>query len=158
MGMADRSTAVAMGGAEAQGPLNIQEVIAVTARLGQLLAEESELLGAMKVAKIETLQKEKTYLVNALEAQRKLVNQSPHVLETIPSRDKKDLQEVVDVFNHILEENHRKLLLARQVNQKIIKAVADAVKQKTHKRVYNNKGVTGMNPLETLPVTLNKHV
>jgi len=139
--------------------MNIQEVIALTSRLAQLLSEESELLGAMKVAKIEELQKEKVFLIGMLDAQRKLVGQHPQTLEMIPSRDKKDLEEVAEVFNHILEENHRKLLLAREVNRKIVKAISDAVKQKTSKRVYNRKGITGgINPYETLPVTLNKHI
>jgi len=138
--------------------LNIQGVIALTSRLAQLLSEEVQLLGDMKVAKIEELQKEKLFLVKALDAQRILVDKHPNVLETIPSRDKKDLQEVVEIFNHILEENHRKLLLAKQVNQRIVKAISDTVKQQTHKRVYNRKGVTGLNPYETLPVTLNKKI
>ena len=50
---------------------------------------------------------------NALDAQRRLVDKHPHLLETIPSQDKHDLEQVVNVFNDILEENHRKLLLAR---------------------------------------------
>ena len=139
--------------------MNIQEVIALTSRLAQLLSEESELLGTMKVSKIEELQKEKVFLMNMLDAQRKLIDQHPNTLDTIPSRDKKDLEEVAEVFNHILAENHRKLLLAREVNRKIVKAISDAVKQKTSKRVYNRKGIAGgINTYETLPVTLNKHI
>src|SRR5690349_20065493 len=87
--------------------IRIQDVITLTARLAQLLAEEVDLLNDMKVSRIEALQQEKLFLVSALEAQRKLLDKYPHLTETIPSQDKADLQEVVDVFNEILEENHR---------------------------------------------------
>jgi predicted nucleotidyltransferase len=42
--------------------LKIQDVITLTARLAQLLAEEVDLLGEMKVQKIEALQKEKLFM------------------------------------------------------------------------------------------------
>src|SRR3954463_10295736 len=91
--------------------LKIRDTITLTARLAQLLAEEVDLLSEMKVSRIEALQQEKLFLVNALEAQRKLVDKYPQLSETIPSQDREDLREVVEVFDSILEENHRKLLL-----------------------------------------------
>ncbi len=142
----------------AAAELKIQDVITLTARLAQLLAEEVDLLGEMKVAKIEALQREKLFLVNALEAQRKLIDRNPNLVETIPSQDKKDLQEVVDVFNNILAENHRKLLLAKEINHKIVQAITDVVKQSTRSKVYDGKGATSQAPYETLSVTLNKTI
>jgi hypothetical protein len=138
--------------------LKIQDVITLTARLAQLLAEEVDLLGEMKVAKIEALQQEKLFLVNALEAQRKLVDRHPGLVETIPSQDRKDLQEVVEVFNNILQENHRKLLQAKEVNHKIVQAITDVVKQSTRSKVYGGNGTTAQAPYETLSVTLNKTI
>lgn len=138
--------------------LKIQDVITLTARLAQLLAEEVDLLSDMKVSKIEALQQEKLFLVSALEAQRKLVDKNPHLLETIPSQDKKDLEEVVDVFRDILAENHRKLLLAKEVNHKIVEAITAVVKESSQSRVYDGKGVTGNAAFETLSVTLNKTI
>ena len=138
--------------------LNIQDVITLTARLAQLLAEEVDLLGDMKVHQIEALQQEKLFLVSALEAQRKLVDKHPHLVETIPSQDKKDLEEVVEVFNNILEENHRKLLMAKEVNHKIVEAITAVVKENTQSRSYGAKGVTTNIPYETLSVTLNKTI
>ena len=138
--------------------VNIHDVIKLTARLAELLAEEVDLLSDMKVAKIESLQQEKMFLANALDAQRKLVDQHPTALETIPSQDKRDLEEVVEVFNAILEENHRKILMAKEVNNKIVQAITAVVKENTKRRTYNVKGVTGTNPYDTLSVTLNKKI
>ncbi|MEQ1789111.1 MAG: hypothetical protein ABL857_01575 [Rickettsiales bacterium] len=135
-----------------------QDVVMLTARLAQLLAEEVDLLGDMKVKKIEALQKEKVFLTNALEAQRKLIERHPYMKDTIPSRDKKDLEDVAAVFQNILEENHRKLLLAKEINHKIVQAITDVVKETTQSRTYNGNGYTGMAAFNTLSITLNKTI
>lgn len=138
--------------------LDVKAIITVTARLAQLLAEEVDLLTDMKVSKIEALQNEKLYLTNALEAQKKLINKHPALLDTIPSQDKNDLQEVVDVFNNILEENHRKLLLAKEINHKIVQAITSVVKESSLSKTYDDQGITGAAPYETLSVTLNQTI
>ena len=138
--------------------IKVQDVIHLTARLAQLLAEEVDLLGEMKVSRIEALQQEKIFLTNALEAQRKLIDKHPNLVETIPSQDKQDLQQVVNVFNDILQENHRKLLLAREINDRVVQAVTSVVREQTASRVYDGKGVTGYAPYATLSVTLNKKI
>lgn len=136
----------------------VQDVITLTARLAQLLAEEVDLLGDMKVKKIEALQSEKQFITNALEAQKKLIDRHPHLAETIPSTDRKDLEEVVRVFEDILHENHRKLLLAKEVNHKIVQAITAVVKENTQSRVYNGNGFAGAAAFNTLSVTLNQTI
>jgi len=136
----------------------IQDVITVTARLAQLLAEEVDLLSEMKVSKIAALQQEKIFLTNALEAQRKQIDRYPHLRETIPSQDRKDMEEIAEVFQNILEENHRKLLLAKEVNHKVVQAITDVVKETTQSRTYNGSGYTGVAAFNTLSVTLNKTI
>ncbi len=136
----------------------VHDVITITARLAQLLAEEVDLLGDMKVKKIEALQNEKNFLTNALEAQKKLIDRHPHLMETIPSTDRKDLAEIASVFEDILAENHRKLLLAKEVNHKIVQAITDVVKETTQSRTYNGGGFTGAASFNTLSVTLNQTI
>jgi hypothetical protein len=138
--------------------LKVQNVITLTARLAQILAEEVDLLSNMKVADIKTLQAEKLFLINALEAQRKLVEKHPELLDTIQLHDKRDLQEVVKVFNNILEENHRKLLVAKEVNRKVVQAITDVVTRQTRRMAYNRNGTTGSAPFEALSVTLNERI
>lgn len=138
--------------------LKVQDIITLTARLAQLLAEEVDLLAAQKISKIEDLQKEKLFITSALEAHRKLIGKYPHLLETIPAQEKRDLQEVVNVFNNILEENHRKLKMARDVNHQIVQAITHVVKEHARSRFYDGKGVSGSAAYETLSVTLNKTI
>jgi hypothetical protein len=136
--------------------VNMQEVITLTARLAQLLAEEVDNLNAMQVKKIEGLQQEKLFIINALEAHRKMIDKHPHIVDTIPSRDKEDLQAVVDVFEDILQENHRKLQLARAVNQKIVQTITEVVRETSKSRVYDHSGVAGIMGKEALSITLNQ--
>lgn len=138
--------------------LKVQNVITLTARLAQILAEEVDLLSQMKVADIKALQAEKLFLINALDAQRKLVDKHPQLLETIQSQDRRDLEEVVKVFNNVLAENHRKLLVAKEVNHKIVQAITDVVTRNTRRMAYNGKGATGAAPFEVLSVTLNERI
>lgn len=136
----------------------MQDVVTVAARLAQVLAEEVDLLNEMKISKIEALQQEKIFLTNALEAQRRLIDQHPYLRETIPSQDKSDMEEIAVVFQNILEENHRKLLVAKEVNVKVVEAIRDVVRETTQSRTYNGNGYAGIAAFNTLSVTLNKTI
>lgn len=141
-----------------QHELKIQDVITLTARLAQLLAQEVDLLKEMKIKDIEALQNEKIFITNALEAQRKLLSKHPHMLDTIPSQDRHDLEAVADVFNDILAENQRKLLLAREVNNKIVSAIKEVVREHTTSKTYNGGGATHYAQFENMSVTLDSQV
>ncbi len=136
--------------------IRMQDVMTLTARLAQLLAEEVDLLGGMKLKEIEKLQNEKIFLTNAIDAQRKLIEKSPHLLESIPSTDKHDMEALVEVFNNILAENHRKLLLAKEVNHNIVSAIKSVVKDHTVSKTYSGDGMTHYAAYETMSVTLDR--
>ena len=136
--------------------LRVQDVITLTARLAQILAEEVDMLNNMKISKIESLQQEKLFIIGALEAQKKILDKHPALMESIPSQDRKDLQEVVDVFNDILEENHHKLLLAKKVNHQIVQAITAVVNENTRRASYDGTGANNSTPFTTLSVTLDK--
>lgn len=143
---------------QAMPELRISDVVTLTARLAQLLAEEVDLLGQMKIKQIEKLQHEKIFITNALEAQRKLLDKHPYMLGTIPSQDKEDLKRVSEVFSNILQENHRKLMLAREVNHKIVGAIKEVVRESTTSKTYSGDGITHYAPYETMSVTLDKTI
>lgn len=143
---------------ELQHELRIQDVITLTARLAQLLAEEADYLGLLKLKEVEKLQHEKIFITNALEAQRRLIDKHPGLVDTIPSQDKHELQKVVDVFNNILAENHRKLLLAKEVNHKIVGAIKEVVRDHTANKTYNGNGATHYATYQTMSVTLDNRV
>lgn len=138
--------------------INGKDIITLTARLAQLLAEEVDLLKDMKVKKIEALQDEKLFLTEALEAHKKILKRQPELSDSIPSRDKKDLAAVVDVFEDILVENHRRLQMAKEVNQQVVGAIREVVTDTARSKYYDNGGISQIAPYESLSVTLNETI
>ena len=138
--------------------LNAQDICTLTARLAQVLAEEMDLLNDMKIQDVEKLQEEKLFLLDALESYKKIVKRQPELSETIPSQDKRDLQDVVHVFEDILQQNHRKLQMAKEVNEQVVKAIRDVVTEKSQTPYYGNRGIVGTTGFESSSVTLNESV
>lgn len=138
--------------------INMVDVITLVARLAQLLAEEADLLAGMKVAKIEGLQQEKLLLVSALETQRKLLDKHPQMLDSISSQDRADLRSVIEVFNAVLEENYRRLLMAKQVNHRVVEAITEVVTESARSGTYNERGERGEADAKSLSITLNKKI
>lgn len=130
----------------------------MTARLAQILAEEVDLLQAMNVSKIGDLQEEKLYLVSALEARKKLIQKNPHLIKNITSGQREELRKVYGVFDRVMQENYRKLQLAKQVNQKIIDIIRQVARDATMSGVYNGFGQAYAFAHNTLSLTLNKRI
>lgn len=140
------------------GQARAADLIVLTARLAQLLAEEADLLEAMQVSKIEKLQNEKIMLTNALEAIKKHVVKHPDMLEELSEQEREDLESVVKIFNEILEENYRRLTMARAVNQRVVQAITEVVQEATKGDVYDRSGVTGKPTIDSVSVTLDEKV
>lgn len=138
--------------------IHAKDIITLTARLAQLLAEEVDMLGEMKVSKIKNLQEEKLFLIQALETQKKILTRHPELSETIPSRDKRDLEEVIEVFNGVLEENHRRLQMAREVNQQVVRAIREVVTDNAVSKSYNSSGTKHIASYESMSITLNQAI
>ena len=138
---------------------NARAVIHLTARLAQVLAQEADSMKAMKLKDVEKLQQEKLFLTAALEAQKKRLRNTPRFSETIPSQDRKDLEDVINVFNGVLQENARQLELAKRVNETIVTAITSTVRDAARSSVYNHRGVPGgMLRADNLSITLNKTI
>ena len=138
--------------------LNAKDICTLTARLAQVLAEEVDLLNDMKLQDVEKLQEEKLFLLDALESYKKIVKRQPELSESIPSQDKQDLKDVVHVFEDILQQNHRKLQMAKEVNEQVVKAIRDVVTEKAQTPYYGNSGIVGTTSFENSSVTLNEQV
>lgn len=138
--------------------VRIPDVITLTARLAQILAEEADLLEAMDITRVGALQKEKIMLVNALEALKKQVRKHPELMDEVSEEEREDLVQVVRVFNEILEENYRRLSRARAVNQRVVEAITQVVQDSARGDVYDRKGESGKHGSDALSVTLNEKV
>lgn len=135
---------------------NVPDLIALTARLAQVLAQETDLLDEMKVSQIEGLQKDKIALVNALEQQKRIIERHPELLDEINADDWDDLQQVVAIFSEVQEENYRKLMIARAVNQKMVEAIRDVVTEQQKQFVYDENGLAEKTNQGGLSVTVDQ--
>jgi flagellar biosynthesis/type III secretory pathway chaperone len=138
-------------------PINMENVMALTARLAQVLAQEADLLSEMKVKAIEPLQKEKIWLTKAMELQLRRAQKYPFLLEEISEEEREDFAELVNIFDEIRDENHRRLLAAKEVNQQMVDAIADVVNDNSRKGTYTPKGNEDIS-IDSMSVTLNKTI
>lgn len=121
--------------------VDVDSVIALTARLAQVLAEEADLLAEMRVREIEGLQKEKLQLLDALEAQKRFLDRNPHLLASINDDECLELAQIIEIFQTVMKENHRRLLIAREVNRKVVEAISEVVQDAAKNGMYDNKGL-----------------
>lgn len=135
-----------------------KDIIALTARLAQVLAKEADLLERMQVSDIAPLQKEKHLLAQALETIKKQLPEDGSFMDSLEESEAEDLQSVILVFNEILEENYKRINMARMVNQRIVEAITDAVKEQSNQDVYDQKGKSGKGLKDALSVSLDKKI
>lgn len=121
--------------------VDVDSVIALTARLAQVLAEEADLLAEMRVREIEGLQKEKLQLLDALEAQKRFIDRNPEVMADVSDEEALELAQIIEIFQTVMKENHRRLLIAREVNKKVVEAIADVMADAAKNGMYDKKGM-----------------
>jgi hypothetical protein len=135
---------------------HISDFIGVIARLAQVLAEEADALDKLQIRKVGEMQEEKLRLTALLEKCKKYYDRFPGELDTVSAADKEDFQAVVAVFNQVLKQNNLRLMVARELNRKMVEAIRDAVKEASTNRLYNGKGAASFAQRERLSVTLNQ--
>lgn len=137
--------------------INISSVMAITARLAQLLAQEADLLAAMKIQDIAPLQKEKIMLTKAIELQLQRIQKYPEMLDFITDEERAELRDLVEIFDEVKAENYTRLLAAREVNQRVVEAITEAVNEQNRKPTYTEGGVNDRQ-FDSISVTLDKRI
>ena len=137
--------------------VNIPDIISLTAQLAQVLAEEADLLQEMRISEIAPLQQKKTTLTRALEIYKRMIEKDPTAIADADDDEREDLRTVLEVFDAVLHETYRRLLVARDVNQCVVEAIAGAVGEQSKNRVYDEKGSTEQDG-RVLSVTLDKKI
>jgi ABC-type Zn uptake system ZnuABC Zn-binding protein ZnuA len=137
--------------------INIPNLVALTARLAQVMAEEADMLDAMQISKLPTLHDEKQWLTKALEFQLKRIRKYPEMLDDIDHEQMEDLRAMVRVFEKIRQENYDRLLVAREINLRLVEAIKEVVQEHSMKAAYRMTGDMDYTA-DTLSVTLNEKV
>lgn len=138
--------------------LPIAEMIDVTARLTELLNQEVVLLEQMQVGKAGALQPEKIALTQVLEAQKKLIDTQPELLDEVPDHERALLRETVQDFHGALQRNVRLVAVAKAVNQRVVQAVLDTLSEQQSTGAYTKSGVTASAPQHGVSISLNQQI
>ncbi len=138
--------------------LPIGEMIDVTARLTELLNEEIAYLDAMQIVRAGELQPEKIALTQVLEAQKKLIDTQPELLEQISDAERLELRETILDFNTALQRNVALVAVAKAVNQRVVTAVLDTLAEQQSTGAYTKLGVTASSPQGGMSISLNQQI
>lgn len=101
-------------------------LITVTARLIEVMNREIELLRSMRPSAIETLQAEKTALVQAYDEHIAQLKTDPESIGTIEPVLRDELWRTSRSFETVLAENERALRAAAEANDRLVRAVVTA--------------------------------
>lgn len=143
-----------------RGPISVKlpDMIAITARLAQILAEEVDCLDEMRIRDIEALQAEKRRLTRTLEAMKREVERRPEIRDGFTAEDIETFHDVSTIFDEVLQENHRKLLVAKEINFRVVQAISDVVKEEMVRHGYNQLGTTSQQRVGAPSISLNKTI
>lgn len=136
--------------------VNVDVLKLLLSRLAQILAQEADMLENMEISKLGSVQKEKKALVAALEKQKKLIGRRGQFLKSLEPEEEEELRELVDIFESILKENHKRLLIAKEVNAKVVEAIAELANEQAQKSFYTPQGERAGDP--SVSVSLNRSI
>lgn len=136
-----------------QDRLDVNVLKLLISRLAQILAQEVDLLDAMNILAIGGLQDEKKALIDALEKQKKMIARRARLLRALSEDEREDLRELVHLFEAVMQENYKRLLVAREVNSKVVAAITDLANENARQCFYTNKGHHGGDPSVSLSMS-----
>ncbi len=136
-------------------PLDIHDLLAVTVKLKDILSRETEQLKQMKVKEMGVLQQEKARLTKLLESYQSLLKANPKALGELDEEMREELEFEMEEFTRIVDENYRRVTVARAVNQRIVQAILDVVTEEQHAGTYTKQGVASA-PNMALSFNLNQ--
>lgn len=119
---------------------NVEELMAVSIRLAEIMDEESKLLAAMDINGMAKLHPEKLKLTQILESYQAFLRAQPDVMENVSSDMREKLLKVIIGFGQVMEHNFRQVTTAKVVNHKVVQAITDSLAEQQHLTVYNKAG------------------
>lgn len=105
----------------------IRQVIELVGDLTHIMNQEVGLLRSMRVRDFGKLQDRKLELVQAYEQQTAGLRSDPSFVEAMDPRLREELKDVVSRMHETMRENELAIGAARAANEKLAKAILDAV-------------------------------
>lgn len=121
----------------------IESLIDLTSRLTSIINQEIGLLRAMRTTEIGPLQEEKARLATAYADAFQAVRKRPAVVKDADPGSREALKQATAALRVALDENVLAVHAAKDVNERLIRAISDAVAQtKDTAPVYTATGAS----------------
>ncbi len=135
----------------------IDALIGVGSRLIELMEREIAILHDMRPGEVSGLQGDKTALTAAYETHLAALRDEPALLAALAPPLKDELMRVAMRLNATVAENARALDAARAANERLLKAIVDAVSaDRARNAGYSRTGArTAPAPSRSAPVSLS---
>jgi flagellar biosynthesis/type III secretory pathway chaperone len=126
----------------------VNDLIAITTRLVMVMTAEIEKLRAHDIKGVETLQSEKAGLARAYETLIRELRKHPGLLQDVAPALRDELVTAANDFQRLLLENEAALRAAKDVNNRVLKAIADAVTEsRKETATYSRAGTADLGKL-----------
>ncbi len=135
----------------------IEALIGVGSRLIELMEREIAILLDMRPGDVAELQDEKSTLTDAYETHLSVLRDEPAMLAALAPPLKDELMRVAMRLNATVAENARALDAARTANERLLKAIVDAVTAERERNAgYSRTGAKACpRPGRSAPVSLS---
>ncbi|MDX2095116.1 MAG: hypothetical protein SFW64_04170 [Alphaproteobacteria bacterium] len=136
--------------------LSIDGLMQATLRLSDILAEESEHIGARRFKELPRLHDEKLQLTALLENYQRLLASDPGFLRNADEPMREELLLRADDLAFSVEDNFRKVSVARAVNSRVMQAIMDVMSEQHRPGTYGPKGIPAQTGDLALSMNLNQ--
>lgn len=117
------------------------DLLAITSRLIACMEREIELLRAMQPKELRQLQEDKTALADAYRAFVLALKEPDEAAESVNDVLREELAEATERFQASLSDNLRALRAMRDVNERVMRAVVQALEEpRVQVTGYNQRG------------------
>ena len=117
------------------------DLLAITSRLIACMEREIELLRALKPKELRQLQQDKTALADAYRAFVLALKEPDQAADAVTELLKDELVEATEHFHATLQDNLRALRAMRDVNERVMRAVVQALEEpRVQVTGYNQRG------------------
>ncbi len=137
------------------GGMDIDELMDVTAKLADILEEETRCLRAMEIEALAKLHAKKVELTLMLEMYQKMIKQNPALLKKTDAAKLEEFAALSDDLTLVVEENFRRTAVARAVNQRVMQTIIETISEQHRPATYNRRGTAGGTKPQDIPMPLN---
>lgn len=135
----------------------VNDLITITSRLIALMTAEVEKLRTHKIKEVEAMQSEKAALARAYETLIRELKKHPLILQDVAPALRDELVDKARDFQRLLLKNEAALRAAKDVNQRVLKAVSDAVTEsRKENATYSRSGTTAAGKGAPVSMSINQ--